>query len=976
MKKSWNPWSAVAAAGFAALFLAHPLAAQSTGASLKGRATDEQGGALAGVSITAKSTATGLTRTIPTLGDGSYTFASLFPDTYDVTAALSGFKTVDEKRVVLNVATTRILNFILPLASASAVVTVSAEAPLVRADPAIGAVISQEELQALPLNGRQFANVAVLAPGTQLSYNSDPTKPGQLTIQLNGGSGRNVNFIIDGGDNTDDTIGGALQNFSLESVQEFKIQTQQYKAEYGRSTGGVLNVVTKTGSNDFHGSGFEYYRDKSLNSETESEKKTGIGKQDYRRDQYGLSIGGPIVKDVAHFFVTGERTDQKTNYTVNTSGVFPALDGTATATPFKDDLVGAKVTADISASQFLQVRFGYQKNSQKYGAATTHTPDSLGTITNKYSSILAGHQAQISAKALNEFVFQYTKFDNTITPDSNNPAIYFASGVVSGLNPNTPQSTRQKKYQFKDDFSYSADIGGQTHDFKAGINFIHEPTLEGDLTFGVLAPTFNLYGDTVNSSVASIFQNGGFNGQSTPMNEYNVYIQDDWRPSQRLTINVGLRYDLNLGFDLNQSSNPIYQALATQTKYNDASYYQDFQGWDGKLTNDHRNWAPRIGFSWDATGHGKTFVHGGWGIYYDFPYINATILFPAAAVQSNFGTAYQVRDHSADKSGIRNPDGSIFHVGDPLPPNELPALQSGSPIEVADPTVTKTPFSRQGSIGVSQQVTDWLGVSVDYTNIQYRDLPYRFKFNIIDPTTGNPRFPQFGGTVRMWNGGGYAGYNGGNFSFNAKVSDKLRLQGFYTLSRATGNVLIGADEFRITHPNSQPDLGGSSYGGRKDVSVNPLNPNCHDICSGPLFTDARHKVTLGATYTAPYGISLSGVFRYRSALPFLEYDGRDLNGDGYALDLVPGHSLDDARGHSFEQTDISVAKTFNFGPVGVDVIAQVFNIFNAKNPGLYIGNRNDKNGNPNPTFGTPSTFAGDPLQGEQRLLQLGARVHF
>src|SRR5262249_25029577 len=150
-------------------------------------------------------------------------------------------------------------------------VTVSSEAPLVRTDPAIGAVISQQELQTLPLNGRQFANVAVLAPGTQLAYNTDPTKPGQLTVQVSGGRGRNVNYIMDGGDNTDDTIGGALQNFSLESVQEFKIQTQQFKAEYGRSTGGVLNVVTKTGSNQFHGSAFEYFRDKSLNSETESE---------------------------------------------------------------------------------------------------------------------------------------------------------------------------------------------------------------------------------------------------------------------------------------------------------------------------------------------------------------------------------------------------------------------------------------------------------------------------------------------------------------------------------------------------------------------------------------------------------------------------------------------------------------------------------------------------------------------------------
>ena len=140
-------------------------------------------------------------------------------------------------------------------------------------------MVDQKQLENLPLNGRQFANLAVLAPGTTLAYNSDPTKPGQLTVALNGGIGRNVNYLVDGGDNTDDTIGGALQNFNLESVQEFNIQTQQYKAEYGRSTGGVLTVVTKTGTNQLSGTAWGFFRKDSLNSETESEKLAGTGKQ-------------------------------------------------------------------------------------------------------------------------------------------------------------------------------------------------------------------------------------------------------------------------------------------------------------------------------------------------------------------------------------------------------------------------------------------------------------------------------------------------------------------------------------------------------------------------------------------------------------------------------------------------------------------------------------------------------------------------
>ena len=968
MRRFLKPWSLLAAAAFAALVLAQPIAAQSSGASLKGRVADEQGGALPGASITAKSTSTGFTRTVPSGPDGSYTFASLIPDTYDVTVTLAGFKTIDEKGVVLNVATPRTLNFTLPVAAASAVITVTAEAPLVRAEPSIGAVISEKELESLPLNGRQFANLAVLAPGTTLSYNDDPTKPGQLTVALNAGSGRNVNYVIDGGDNTDDTIGGALQNFSLEGVQEFSIQTQQYKAEYGRSTGGILNVVTRTGSNDFHGSAFEYFRDKSLNSETESEKLGGSGKSAYRRDQYGASVGGPIVKDQVHFFGTFEQTDRKTNYTVgpDIATIFPSLAGTVVSIPFKDTLVAAKVTADISASQFLQVRFGYQKNSDKYGASPLSTPDALGTVNNKYTSILGGHQAQISAKALNEALFQYTKFDNTISPDSHNPALYFPSGVLSGENFNTPQSTHQVKYQFKDDFSYSAEIAGQTHDFKGGINFIHEPTLSGDFSTGVDAPQYTFGTDDVNGPVTSIVQNGGFNGQSTPVNQYSIYLQDDYRPSRRLTVNFGIRYDLWLGFDLDQHTNPIWQALSTQTTYHE-NYLQDFaNGAGGTLKNDHKNVGPRFGFSWDATGQGKTFVHGGWGIYYDFPYTNATILFPAGAVQSDYGAAYFAGPPSGGNC-VLNSDGTCFHVGQPLPPNQLTGTAVLPPNEVASPTL-KTPFSRQASIGVSTQATDWLGVSLDLVNIGYRDIPYRFKFNPIDPATGARRFPQFG-NVRLWYGKGYADYNAVNLSFNARVAQKLQLQGFYTYGNARGNVLIGADEFRLTNANFQPDIRGGS---KKDVSVNPLDPQC-PYCAGPLATDAHHRVTFGAVYSGPWGIGVAGMFRYRSALPYMIYTSQDLNGDGLRVDLPPGvgHVME-GRGHSFSQFDLRFSKDFIFtGSFGVEVLAEVFNLFNSTNPAGFRGDVSD------PTrFGTPSKYAGDPLQGEQRLLQLGARIHF
>ncbi|HTQ80096.1 MAG TPA: carboxypeptidase-like regulatory domain-containing protein, partial [Thermoanaerobaculia bacterium] len=429
-------------------------AQSASGSALAGKVVDNKGEPLPGVTVNATEKETGFNRTTVTASDGTFRLPTIPVGIYHVTAELAGFATVNVESVKLTVATERKLEITMNPTKVEESITVVDEAPLVQTSPAIGTVVSQNELENLPLNGRQFANLATLAPGTSLGVNNDPTKPGQQVVQLNGGTGRNVNYMIDGGDNTDDTIGGALQNFNLESVKEFKIQTMQYKAEFGRSSGGILSVVTKSGTNSFEGSAYGFRRDKSLNSETETERLAGIGKQPFSRDQYGASFGGPIVKDTAHFFATWEKTKRDTQYTINTDGVLPN-DGQSVAIPFTDELGTFKASWDISAKQYLQVRYGYQKNSDKYGASPLADPSALGTITNDYKSLLAGHTVQIGAEALNEALFQYTRFKNSISADSNAPALLFPSGVVIGQNVNTPQTTDQTKYQYKDDFSWS-----------------------------------------------------------------------------------------------------------------------------------------------------------------------------------------------------------------------------------------------------------------------------------------------------------------------------------------------------------------------------------------------------------------------------------------------------------------------------------------------------------------------------------------
>jgi hypothetical protein len=947
--------------------------AQASGGALHGRVTDETGGALPGVTVTATNAATGFSRSTVTGADGAYSLPALPVGTYTVLADLAGFSSVSTKNVEVIVASDRALNVTLKQAAVKEQITVTAEAPLVATSPSVGTVVSQQELQNLPLNGRQFANLGSLAPGTTLSVNSDPTKPGQLTIALNGGSGRNVNFVIDGGDNTDDTIGGALQNFNIEAVQEFKIQTMAYKAEYGRSSGGVLSVVTKGGTNELQGSAYEFYRDKQFNTETESEKLSDpskkalglpTGKSPYHRHQYGFSLGGPIVKDKIHFFATYEKTDRHTSYIpFSGKGLLGAAEGKTIGLPFHDQLGTAKISADLNAKQYLQVRYGFQKNLDKYGQSSLVAPDSLGTTRNDYKSVLASHTAQLSSNRVNEFLFQWTKFANSITADSNNPYIYYPSGAQLGQNINTPQTTNQKKYQYKDDFSWSSQLGSMHHDFKAGLQYINEPTLGGDFTTGT-SGQFSLKDDQVGSPVVSIIVNGGFFGDSTPIKQYNGYVQDDIGVSKNLTLNAGIRYDLWTGYDLNQSTNPnlaLMQKFADTGRYTE-SYIQDFKNGGGtKLKNDKNNWGPRFGFTYDLNADSRNIVRGGIGRYYDFPYTNATILFPAGAVQSKFGPVYVFED----PAGIKNPNGSFFKPGDPLPqPNQAPPL-GNSTRELASPTL-RAPYSDQASIGYSTEISPALGLNFEAVTSRYHDIPFRFRANPIDPTTGKRRFAGVApSNFRLWYGKGHAEYDGLNIGFHSRVGSNFEAQGFYTLSRSRGNILAGADEFRVTDAGFQKDT-------LRDTSVDPLNPNCK-ACNGPLDTDARHRVTLAGTYRAPLGINFSGILRYRSALPYTVYATDpvtgaklDLNGDGYRQDLAAGHPhVNDARGASFEQFDVRVAKEFRIQHnYGVELMAEVFNLFNAKNAAVFDSS------------GTAHAFAGDPGQGEARLMQFGVKVRF
>jgi len=959
-------------------------AAQQTTGNIQGRVTDAQGAAVPGATVTGKNSATGFVRSEVSDAEGAYRLTGLPVGTYDITAELQGFTKFERKQVIVSVGQSVPIDVTLNVAGVQEAVTVTGESPMIETTASsVGGVVDVARLENLPLNGRQFANAAVAIPGVGLGYHSDPTKSTQYSPQIAGGNGRNVNYQIDGGDNNDDTVGGLLQLFPLEAIQEFNFITSRYKAEYGRSNGGVMNIITKSGTNDLKGSWFTLFRDAALNSITESEKRAEVEKQDYRRWQYGGSAGGPIVQNRVHYFGAFERTQQDTFQVVDTLGLFPDLDGIY-ATPYRENLITGKLTAQVTPAQFLSVRYGRNTNSQPYGADPLIPPSGWGASENKFNSINVNHNFVLGGSRLNEFIFQYADFANAISANSLDPLITFANNVSIGQNVNTPQQTQQKKYQFRNDFSWTVPgMGGLGHDFKTGVNFIRQPRLFITFNTGTGDYAYTLGGNDLNAPVTTVSLQGGAAEANIPNRQLGLYIQDDWRLSDRLTLNLGFRYDYLHGWAIDQSKNPnfvILQAAALAGRFEGQKAFREF-GLDSK--EDANNWQGRAGVAWDVRGDGMDLVRAGYGRYYDVGYTNANILFAAInATGIGAGTIFSV----TNPTGIVRSDGQLFHVGDPISTIESQNEEAGAALplnsHIASPRI-RQPYSDQFSIGWSHQLNAATAVDVDYIHSEGRDLGWRIRLNQFNPGTSIRQFDDLGispanFTIDITDG--KSRFDGVNMGIRRRMTAGLQFSAWYSLSSAKSLTGNASDELNI------------------DNIQNHLDPYA-DVQFGPSGrSDARHRVSLSAVWQAPYGITVAPVFRFRSALPINLTHGLDLNAnntnnditdtafafdgfndDGTAKykDIGPCETINCGRGASQSTFNIRVSKGFRLiGTARVEAIAEIFNLFNAKNPAGFTGRRFLADGTPNDAFMQPTEFAGDFQNPEQRVGQIGFRFTF
>jgi len=979
--------------------LAGSALAQQTAGTVRGLVLDTSSGAMPGVTVEARQAGTGFTRTVVSDAQGAYSLTSLPVGNYTVVLDLSGFKRIEKKDIVVNVGQILNLNFTMEVASVAETVTVTGETPLIQtSNSSVGGFVETKRIEMLPLNGRQFANLAATVPGVGLGFHTDPTKSTQYSPQINGGNGRNVNYQIDGGDNNDDTVGGLLQMFPLEAIQEFNFQTQRFKAEYGRSNGGVLNVVTKSGTNQWAGSFFESFRDKSMNAKTENEMLAKIDKQNYRRNQFGGSFGGPIVQNRLHFFVAVERTQQDTTQVVNTKGLFPDKDGVFPV-PYRETLLTAKGTANLNPSQYLTVRYGRNSNSQPYNAAVNSTYDNWGDSSNTFNSFNVNHNWVLGGSKLNEFIFQYADFGNAILSRSSDPNQTFPNGVSIGANLNTPQMTQQKKYQFRDDFSWhvtgKAGIG---HDFKAGVNYINEPRLFVTFSTGKGAPFYTHVTNDLNGPISVVTISDGESAANIPTKQFAWYIQDDWRPTSRLTVNLGLRWDLVDGLNVDQTKNPNYVLIrdaAKAGKFNSlAAPVRDLMNHFAQAPRDDKNnYQPRIGAVYDLRGNGKDIIRGGWGVYTDFGYTNSNVLF---AMLDNTGKGFGNVFNVNNSSGILNPNGSYFTVGQPLSnissQNQAVVVPGVYPLngQWVDPLL-QMPYQRQTNIGWSHELNASTVVSVDYVDSIGRDLNTRPRVNqriygtttrrisALLPTPLNPN----GNSNRPAASVGKSKYDAMIVALRHRMSQHFDLTASYTLAQAKSTIGAGVDQLNTA--NIQ----------------NPDDPFEAPVQNGPTVdTDSRHRMTISATFQFPWGINVSPFFLFRSALPVALTDGRDLNLDGDATEIpTKAYAVDTftkatgvttykeigacttvncGRGMSQSQLNIRVAKDFGLkGRARLSVFGEVFNMFNSVNPG---GFRTrvviPTTGLPDPALLQPTTYSGDFRRPEQRVGQLGFRFSF
>ncbi len=847
--------------------------------------TDPTGAVLPSAFVTTTNKGTGATRTVTSDNNGYYRIAGLAPGIYTVKIESKGFTAQVTEGVTLNVGTTITLNASLKPAGTTETVVINAgDAALIETTRTeLGGVVNNREIENLPLNGRSLAGLAILIPGARPTQSFDPTKNRSSSFSINGGGGRNINTTVDGGDNKDNTVGGIVMNFSLEGVQEYKLETQRFSAASGRSEGSSLNVITKSGTNEYHGSGFLFARDKKFNANDHISKVTDLPKAEYSRQQFGGSFGGPIKKDRFFFFGVYERTREESGFNVSADVVnelqFARSIGARpiefVPTPFRDNLWQVRLDGNLNDRNTVFVKWAEQTNNALNDQSNINDELSGNFTRNTLYQGTLGLNSTISPKLVNQFTFAYQYWNNLIDSETFVPFLIFPT-TGFGTNPNIPQQSIQKKFQMRNDMFLSAG----NHGLKYGGDFVVIPKLGG---FFRTPPTPNVtftddpseittntadypQGFATPGAVQTLAATSGdpsFDYHDTSM--LGLYFQDDWKVSRRLTLNLGVRYDLDINFLPPLPENRTYLILK-QINHPVASKL---------LGNDTNNFSPRFGFAWDINGDAKNVIRGGYGIYYGQVFQNI----PLFAQQQTNDTVFTT-------FSLTNAELATFRYGiDPIniPPTST-VLATGSTGRIMHPD-SEIPYTQQWNIGYSRQYGRDFAVEVDYIHIlglhefvRHRlnpQVPGNSVTNIDGTTITNARllatdFLRAGlpanrlGDVVSEESIGRSRYDGLNIQLRKRFSNRFTFQSSYVLSRSlayTGALNISA---------------AAGFAGQAQDQNRILDPS--EL--GPTSNDERHRFVFSGIFDLPLGLQISPIVQLASARPYTLLDGTDRNGDG------------------------------------------------------------------------------------------------
>jgi hypothetical protein len=912
--------------------LATPLVAQETvnSASVSGRVTDPQGAAVPGASVTARHTDTNVTRDTVTDQEGRFRLPYLKVGPYEITIRLQGFADVT-RALTLTVGSAFELPVSLKVGSIETSVTVSAEAVVLEAARSqIAGTVSQTEVRDLPMNGRNFLDLALLVPGvsptnvasTQLFAETSAVPGGGLSV----GSQRNLSnsFIVDGLSANDDAAALSGIPYGVDAVDQFQVVTSGGQAELGRALGGYFNVVTKSGTNATRGDLYGYFRDDSLNA-----RNALLGKRlPMSQQQIGGSAGGPLRRDRTFYFTNleGRNLDQsglttisdENVQTINARLAAVAYPGAPVTTgvyrnPVKSTHYLGKIDHQVSRRDQFSVRYSlYDVSSQNArGAGGLNAPSASSSLDNMDHTIALANTWTITPRTVNETRAQVARGDlKAPASDAVGPAVSIAGLAAFGTSSSSPTRRVNTLYEVVNNLSHQAGA----HALRAGIDILYNDdtityprSIRGAYTFSSMA-----------NFLAGVYNNTGFTQTfaTTVVSQTNpnigLYAQDEWKVAPSLTLNAGLRYDL--------------QFLQT-------------------IRTDRNNVSPRAGFAWSPRASRRTLVRGSGGLFFDRVPLRA--LANALLSANNTSEVANLRQISISLSPNQ--------AGAPVFPNIL----AGVVPAVTLPNLTtmnramQNAYSRQASAEVEQQIGERSTVSAGYQYTGGQNLIISVNQNV--PTCAaagtnngcrpNPTFAN----NSQYSPAAESSYHGLHLSFVQRPAHWGHYRVSYTYSKAMSNV----GNFFFSSPIDPFDLS-------KDWSRSD--------------DDQRHRLVVNGSVTV-YGFQVSGMVQTYSALPFNITSGVTTLQGTAGRPIVNGAfiSRNAGIGPDFFTANLRVSRTFAVRDrLRLEGLVEAFNLTNRVNVVTINGNfgAGAYPSNPSSTFGQTTAVS------EPRSVQLGVRLRF